>query len=199
MADLYLASQSPRRRQLLDQIGVDHEVISVDVPEIKSAKESPEEYVCRLALEKAKAGLESVYSRGLNPMPVLGSDTLGLMQGEVIEKPRDRSHFIDMLSSLSSKSHQILTSVAVVDNQTEHTILVTSEVTFRELSQSEIERYWETGEPRDKAGGYAIQGLGAVFVLSMQGSYSGVVGLPLLETAQLLEKFGVPVWKASDK
>ncbi|WP_254722339.1 Maf family protein [Gilvimarinus xylanilyticus] len=189
---LYLASGSPRRRELLAQIGVPFTRIKVDVPEVRAAGETPEAYVQRLAEDKARAGLAALPG---DAGVVLGADTLGVLDGQVLEKPRDQGHGAQMLRAMSGREHRILSAVALTDGQRCSCRLVESRVRFRELSDGEISRYWETGEPQDKAGGYAIQGLGAVFVVSMSGSYSAVVGLPLEATAALLAEYNIPVWQ----
>ncbi|MBU2885433.1 septum formation inhibitor Maf [Gilvimarinus agarilyticus] len=189
---LVLASGSPRRRELLRQIGVAFTSVSIDVEEQRRSEESPEAYVQRLALEKAQAGLAN-----LNPKEqavVLGADTLGVLNGQVLEKPHNQSHAAQMLTSMSGVRHQVLSAVALTDGVKQRLALSTTWVTFREITAAEIERYWYTGEPQDKAGGYAIQGLGAVFVTAIEGSYSSVVGLPLELTQNLLAQYNIPVW-----
>lgn len=191
--DLLLASQSPRRQELLRQIGVRFAVVRVDVPEVPAPGEKPEDYVRRLALTKATAGSQ------LHPeLPVLGADTVVVHRGRILEKPQNRAQGLAMLKSLAGDSHQVLTGVAVCRAEVERVQVVTTEVRFREINNEEAERYWETGEPADKAGGYGIQGLGAVFVAHLSGSYSNVVGLPLTETQALLAQFDVPVWCGAD-
>lgn len=195
--DLYLASQSPRRSQLLAQIGVRHQVISVDVPEQPEAGESAAAYVERLALSKARAGFVRVQEESLPVCPVMGADTIVVCDGEILEKPRDQQHGAAMLANLSGRAHQVFTAVALWapgQQQVERSI---TEVRFRILSNEEITTYWLTGEPRDKAGGYAIQGLGAVFIEEIRGSYTNVVGLPLETTRQLLQAFRVPWWQTN--
>lgn len=187
--DLLLASQSPRRQELLQQIGVRFAVIQVQVPEVPGAGESPADYVARLALAKASAG-----SALRVDLPVLGADTVVVYRGAILEKPRDRQHALAMLSNLADDTHQVLTGIAVCHGGKQQVRVVTSEVRFRAITPAEAERYWQTGEPRDKAGGYGIQGMGAVFVAHLAGSYSNVVGLPLTETQTLLADFQVPVW-----
>lgn len=187
---LYLASQSPRRRELLSQIGVLYDVISVSVPEQHESGEPPEDYVSRLAASKSSAGWEA--SR--RDAPVLGADTIVVADERILEKPRDREEAIAMLLELSGREHRVLTAVAVTSNQGQSGVISQSKVHFRDISREEAERYWDSGEPEDKAGGYAIQGFGAVFVASLQGSYSGVVGLPLMETQAILAEHGVAVW-----
>lgn len=195
MSDLYLASQSPRRRELLRQIGVRFTPLPVSVPERPEAGESPADYVQRLALEKARAGYQRVQSEQLPERPVLGADTVGVLAGKILEKPLDAEHGVAMLRRLSGQTHQVLSAVALCDGVAEQVRLSTTDVHFRPLSEIEIHAYWHSGEPADKAGGYAIQGLGAVFVRSLQGSYTGVVGLPLEETLELLRDFQVPWWQ----
>lgn len=182
-----LASASPRRRELLDQIGVQYDVLPVDIDESHRSGESDEAYVQRLAIEKARAG----FNRQETEQPVLGSDTIVVVDQQILGKPKGKADGLAMLSALSAKEHQVMTAVAMVDAQQELCLLNTSRVCFRALSPAEIEVYWNTGEPVDKAGGYGIQGLAAQFIQRLDGSYSGVMGLPLFETAQLLNKFGM--------
>lgn len=183
---IYLASQSPRRRELLTQIGVSHDVLSVTIDESPRSDETPEDYVRRMALTKARAG-----QRLRNDRPVLGSDTAVVLDGRILGKPVDKEDAIAMLTALSGREHRVLTGVALVDDRHDGYRLSDNRVSFRSLSNSEIAAYWETGEPVDKAGGYAVQGLGALFVSHLSGSYSGVMGLPLFETAQLLTSAGI--------
>lgn len=188
--DVLLASQSPRRQELLAQIGVRFAQLAVAVPEQHQTGEAATAYVQRLALCKAAAGAR------LRPdLPVLGADTVVVLADQILEKPRDRADGLAMLQRLSASTHQVLTGIALCHGGRQVSRVVRSEVHFRKISPEEAEKYWETGEPRDKAGGYGIQGLGAVFVEHLAGSYSNVVGLPLMETAQLLAEFGVPVWQ----
>lgn len=192
--DLYLASQSPRRRELLHQIGVNHAVIRVSVPEQPAINESALDYVQRLAREKAAAGFAELQRQHLPLAPVLGADTLGLIDGELLEKPRDKTHAHHILRRLSGCTHDVITAVALHDQQRQVQRLSVTQVTFRVLSDAEIAAYWETGEPQDKAGGYGIQGLGGVFVKEIRGSYSCVVGLPIEATCELLREFNIPWW-----
>lgn len=187
--DLYLASQSPRRRLLLEQIGIDFQALTVEVEEIPRPGESPGDFVQRLALDKAHAGWQSP-KRWLS-VPVLGADTAVVRDGEILGKPADCKHAQAMLAQLSGRGHQVLSAVALVREDREAVRLSTSSVWFRELTEKECQAYCETGEPLDKAGGYGIQGRAAAFVSRLDGSYSGVMGLPLFETAALLEAFGV--------
>jgi septum formation protein len=185
---LVLASASPRRRELLWQIGVAHRVTIAAIDERLRAGETAADCVQRLALAKASA----VPPVGL---PVLGADTAVVLDGEMLGKPHDRHTALAMLARLSGRSHRVLTAVALVDGRGSQLRLSDSEVQFRTLDAAECARYWDSGEPQDKAGGYAIQGLGAVFVSGLKGSYSGVMGLPLYETAALLDAAGVPRWQ----
>lgn len=194
--DLYLASQSPRRRELLHQIGVRHSVVRVSVPEQIAAGESALDYVQRLAREKAAAGFAELQHQQLPLAPVLGADTLGLIDGEVLEKPRDKAHAHQILRQLSGRTHEVITAIALHSQAKQAQRLAITRVTFRELKDAEIDAYWKTGEPQDKAGGYGIQGLGAVFVKEIHGSYSCVVGLPIEAACELLREFQVPWWSA---
>lgn len=186
---LYLASASPRRRELLEQIGVAYQLLSVDVDETLEPGEAPEVYVLRLALAKAREGLD------LRPKdsraPVLGSDTAVVVDGEIFGKPTDRDTALKMLARLSGRCHQVLTAVALIDSEQEQSRLSVSHVCFRTITTVEAQAYWASGEPADKAGGYAIQGRGAIFVERLEGSFSGVMGLPLFETAEMLRAFGL--------
>lgn len=187
---LLLASQSPRRAELLAQIGVNFEVVRIDVPEVRQVGEAPEDYVCRLAEAKAQAGA-ALYPDS----PVLGADTIVVHQHQVLEKPRDQADSVRMLALLSGSRHHVYSAVSVCRGQQQATRLAVTEIRFRNLSSAEINDYWLTGEPVDKAGAYAIQGLAAIFVENISGSYSGVVGLPLTETQALLAQFAVPWWQ----
>ena len=190
---VYLASGSPRRRQLLEQIGVPFQVLSVTVDESIMPGEEPAAYVSRLAGAKAEAGVLSAAAVA-SARPVLAADTVVVIGREVLGKPRDRDDAIRMLALLSGRTHEVLTSIALAAGGRISCRLSRNEVTFRDISAAEAADYWDTGEPGDKAGGYAIQGLGAVFVTQLLGSFSGVMGLPLFETASLLEAAGVPRW-----
>jgi septum formation protein len=187
-APLILASASPRRRELLEQIGVPHEVLAVDVDESPLPGESPEQLVCRLARDKAVAG------RALSAAtrPVLGADTLVVLGGQVFGKPRDAADAMRTLQALSGQVHTVMTAVALAmpDGALLETLSQT-EVRMRPLSPAEILGYWSSGEPAGKAGAYAIQGRGAAFIEHIRGSYSGVMGLPLYETARLLQAQGL--------
>lgn len=191
MNPLYLASGSPRRRELLTQIGVPFTPVSAPIDETPLPGESAAAYVERLAVAKAEAGLASLGG----PALTLGADTAVVLDGRILGKPENREHALAMLAELSGREHQVLTAVAVSDGQRCQSLCVASNVRFRPISPAEAERYWASGEPADKAGGYAIQGLGAVFVTGLEGSYSAVVGLPLSETAELLGQFGIACWQ----
>ena len=187
--DIYLASRSPRRRELLAQIGVRFAVLHADTDETRAPGEMPEDYVLRLAVEKARAVREMLPEHEVRP--VLGADTAVVVDGLILGKPDSLEQAMDMMRLLSGRSHRVLTAVALIARDGERTDLCESRVTFRAIDETEVIRYWGTGEPRDKAGGYAIQGHGAVFVAGLNGSYSGVMGLPLFETGRLLDQVGI--------
>lgn len=184
---LYLASQSPRRRELLAQIGMAFDTVDVDVSEVRAADESPQAYVERVAREKARAGLQVVVERDSNAI-VLGADTEVVLDDRVFGKPRDGADAAAMLHALSGCTHTVISVVCCASVQGERIAACASAVTFAELDTGEIERYVATGEPFGKAGGYAIQGRAAGFVAHLSGSYSGVMGLPLFETMRLLRE-----------
>lgn len=199
---IYLASQSPRRRELLRQIGVQFDVMTfrsgergedADVDETPLADEKVERYVERLALTKAEAGVRRVLWRKMLPRLVLAADTTLEVDGEIIGKPVDTRDAHAILRRLSGRSHRVLTALALSDGKHTRSALSISTVKFRELSDADIRHYVASGEPMDKAGAYGIQGKAAIFVTEIHGSYSGIMGLPLFETAQLLEAFGYPL------
>lgn len=196
LPSIYLASKSPRRCELLQQIGVPHHVINADVIEVPRTQESPSDYVQRLAREKAEAGLASMRRLHLATKPVLGADTIVVINNEILEKPHDAEHAAVMLRKLAGADHQVMTAVAMATEDQCIVKLSVTDVVFRPLNEAEIAAYWQTGEPCDKAGGYAIQGLGAVFVQQIRGSYTGVVGLPIEQMVALLEEFAVPYWQS---
>jgi septum formation protein len=180
---IYLASQSPRRRELLNQIAVTHEVLKVQADETPLGGEPAQDYVYRVTLAKAQAGAD------LKPdQPILAADTCVIIDEKILGKPEDMTHALHMLGLLSGRTHQVLTGVALIHAGKQHYRLSTSQVRFRTIAADEARRYWESGEPCGKAGGYAIQGLGALFIEQISGSYSGIMGLPLFETGQLLGK-----------
>ncbi len=183
---LILASASPRRQELLNQMGVRYALHPVDLDETPLANEPPLAYVQRLAAAKSAA---CVAERG-NGLPVLAADTTVVVDNLIMGKPENYADVLTMLSRLSGKTHQVLTAVSLRGREHGQAVSIT-EVTFKELSKQEIEAYWRSGEPLDKAGSYAIQGKGGLFVASLTGSFSGVVGLPLFETAQLLSQQGI--------
>lgn len=182
---IYLASNSPRRAQLLEQIDVPFSKVNASIVEQLRKGESASDYVLRLALQKAQAGFEN----SPKDRPVLGADTIVVIDNHILEKPVDQQHAQKMLLQLSEATHQVFTAVAMVNNELSKTVLVKTEVTFKALSKQEIENYWLTGEPLDKAGGYGIQGIAGKFVTNINGSYSAVVGLPLYETELLIKQF----------
>ena len=189
---VYLASASPRRRELLEQVGIPFEVRPAHLAEDPMPAEGPADFVIRMAREKARVVWRQVASGP--PRPVLAADTIVVLDQRVFGKPADSAQAQDMLASLSGRTHQVLTAVAVLaEGQTAYRLSV-SEVGLRATTAAERCAYAGTGEPLDKAGGYAVQGRGAVFVESIKGSYSGVVGLPLAETSALLRRFGLPAW-----
>ncbi len=191
---LFLASQSPRRRELLTQVGISFDVLSIDIDETVKKNEIAEGYVVRLASEKAHAGWNVITKE---PKAVLGSDTAVVIEGQILGKPENAADAKKMLALLSGKTHQVMTAVALVTQDSNSSlaelssIINVSDVTFKVLSNTEIEQYVLTGECDDKAGSYAIQGLAAAFITHLSGSYSGVMGLPLFETVELLNKAGI--------
>ncbi|RIZ64726.1 MAG: septum formation inhibitor Maf [Methylococcales bacterium] len=189
-AQIILASASPRRQELLDQINVTYKVYPVDIDETPKTDESPLEYVQRIAAEKSAA-----CKARLNPeLPILAADTSVVLGDIIMGKPKDQADALAMLMRLSGKTHLVYSAISVRGREHGKAVSVT-EVTFRHLQEQEILAYWQTGEPLGKAGSYAIQGLGAIFVESIKGSFSGVVGLPLFETVELLSNQGVAVFK----
>ena len=191
---IYLASASPRRRELLRQIGVSYRLLRVVVDETPLPDETPHAHVARLAQAKARTGCAALGRR--KPAPVLGADTVVIVNGAILGKPRDRAEGLAMLASLSGREHRVLSAVALATAQREAVKVQESRVRFRELTPAECAAYWETGEPGDKAGGYAIQGRAAAFITELRGSYSAVMGLPLYETVELLSVFGIPLWRS---
>jgi len=184
---IYLASASPRRCELLSQLGMNYEQIPADIDETPGQGENPRDYVLRMALEKARAAEKRLDGEHV---PVLGADTSVVVDGMILGKPDDEAGAAKMLRRLSATTHKVISAVAVVGGGREATEVSVTTVKFRKITEAEITAYWASGESADKAGGYAIQGLGAVFIESIQGSYSGVMGLPLFETSCLLESFG---------
>lgn len=188
-ARIYLASSSPRRQALLEQIGVRYHVVEVSVDETWDGLEPPQEYVQRLALQKARAARRVVAD---NTLPVLAADTAVVLDGQILGKPKDRRDALGMLERLSGRRHQVLTAVALV-NEREAVRTSISTVTFAATTPAQRAAYVASGETDDKAGAYAIQGRAAIFIERVEGSYSGVMGLPLFETAELLRDCGIEV------
>ncbi len=182
---LHLASASPRRAELLRALGLQFSQGGADLDERRLPDESPADMVLRLAADKAQA----VEHEGV----ILAADTAVVLGDRVFGKPDDEAHAVSMLGALSARTHTVMTGVAARRGDSLHTVLSATKVRFREIDESEMHRYWQTGEPADKAGAYAVQGLGGLFVESLEGSYSGVVGLPVFETAGLLRQVGLDV------
>lgn len=194
-ADLLLASGSPRRKELLEQIGVRYITCPMDIDETHQAQETADEYVMRLSLEKAQAGLK------LNgKLPVLGADTSVVINGKILGKPESEDHAVAMLMALSGGTHTVMTGVALIRNYNGEcqiqNMVVETKVTFLPITDTQIRQYVATQEPMDKAGGYGIQGKAAIFVEKIEGSYSNVVGLPLEQVGIMLQRFNIPIWQA---
>ena len=188
---IYLASQSPRRRELLSQIGIQYKSVPAEINETPRQNEVPIDYVIRMAREKALCAAGQHQDK-----PLLAADTTVVCNNRILGKPRDKQHFLEMMDCLSGNSHDVITAIAITKGANPSSLLTatsTSKVCFRELTTSETDAYWQTGEPADKAGGYAVQGMAAAFISDIHGSYSGIMGLPLFETAELLKKFAVKV------
>ena len=189
MAQIILASASPRRKELLDQIRVTYIVNPVDLDETPRPNEAPLDYVRRLAAEKSAACVAQLGA----DLPVLAADTVVVLGDLIMGKPKDQDDALGMLRQLSGKTHQVYSAISLRGREHGQAVSIT-DVSFRQLTECEIEAYWQSGEPVDKAGSYAIQGIASVFVESIRGSFSGVVGLPLFETAELLSKQGIEVF-----
>lgn len=187
---LCLASSSPRRQQILAALGLEFDVRPTDVEESRLSGESPDRMVLRLAVAKARAATSAD-----RPAVVIGADTAVVVDGEILGKPGDVDDALRMLARLSGRAHRVLTGVAVRDPSGTATALSSTDVTFREIARDEALAYWQTGEPGDKAGAYAIQGLGGAFVSRVDGSYTGVVGLPVFETLTLLKRAGIDIFR----
>jgi septum formation protein len=186
---IILASASARRKTLLQQIGVRFDVVMVDVDETPHAQEPPHHYVQRLAELKANTAFQKIKTN----LPVLGADTTVVFENQILGKPCDADHAVEMLLTLSGKSHQVMTCVTMMNEKRLLSFVNITEVGFDEITRAQALAYWQTGEPTDKAGAYAIQGLAAMWIKEIKGSFSGVMGLPLYETAQLLKAFDVSV------
>lgn len=199
---IYLVSRSTRRRDLLRQIGVRHTILlmretlsrPIDIDETPAPGESPADYVYRITHAKAEAGWLRLKQRNLPLMPVLAADTIVILDGRILGKPRDAQHAEEMLRALSGKEHQVHTAVGLAFQEQIKLRLSTTTVRFRDISPYEIRTYIASNESHDKAGAYAIQGKAAAFIININGSYSGVVGLPLFETSQLLEESEIPIF-----
>ncbi|MDP3875733.1 MAG: Maf family protein [Methylobacter sp.] len=189
-AQIILASASPRRRELLDQIHITYRVYPLDIDETPLPDETPLAYVQRLAAEKSAAAVAQLG----DSLPVLAADTAVVLDDVIMGKPKDRDDALAMLRQLSGKMHRVYSAVSLRGQEHGEAVSIT-EVTFRPLTENEIAAYWHSGEPADKAGSYAIQGLGGVFVAAINGSFSGVVGLPLFETAELLSRQGIGTYR----
>ena len=187
---IILASASPRRKELLDQIKVSYRIYPVNLDETPFPNETPLDYVQRVAAEKSAACMAQLKTE----TPVLAADTAVILGNVIMGKPKDQADALAMLTQLSGKTHRVYSAISLRGREHSQAVSIT-EVTFRHLTEQEMLDYWRSGEPLDKAGGYAIQGLGGVFVESIKGSFSGVVGLPLFETAQLLSKQGIELFK----
>lgn len=185
---IYLASASPRRQELLHQLGLEFDVMPSNILEVRKPGESPAEYVMRVAGDKARRVAQRVKERNLPVYPVLGADTEVVLEDEILGKPENPTHGREMLHRLAGRTHEVLSGVCVWDRGREYTALSTSRVSLRPLTEAEIAQYWETGEPQGKAGAYAIQGRAAAFIAKLEGSYSGVMGLPLHELDGILQK-----------
>lgn len=190
---LYLASQSPRRREILDQIGVRYQVIASSIDETPLLHEAPAGYVERMASQKALAGREMAAEAG--EIPVLGADTSVVIDDRILGKPTSKDDAFEMLQRLSGRTHQVMSAVAIATPKALRCALSVTEVTFDALDQQTIEDYWATGEPLGKAGSYAIQGLGAALIKRISGSYTGVVGLPVEILIPMLREHKIPVWQ----
>jgi len=198
---VYLASRSLRRRELLKQIGVNFELLllretpsrGADIDETPLPDESPTDYACRIAKAKAEAGWIQLIQRRIPLLPVLAADTVVSLKGRIFGKPENSAHAEEMLAALSGQTHEVLTAVAMIELDRVRVHLSTTSVQFRDISKHEIRAYLAINEAHDKAGTYAIQGVAAIFIAKISGSYSGIMGLPLFETARLLEEFGVEV------
>jgi septum formation protein len=198
---IYLASKSPRRRELLRQIGIEFELLMLrdqtprgpEVSEIVLPNERADDYVKRVTLEKAKFAQQTMWWRKLPHRPILAADTTVVLDGRILGKPADEAEAIDMMRALSGRTHQVLTHVAVLHHDQTFQLTQRSDVAFATLPDSVIRAYCATAEPYDKAGGYGIQGQAALFIQDIAGSYSGIMGLPLFETGQLLEQAGLRI------
>ncbi len=195
---IYLASKSPRRTDLLQQIGVEHQILNIDVDENINRSKSPKENVRALSVLKCQEGVRKIISEHKSSFPVLSADTIVVLGNEIFGKPQEECDAINMLLKLSGKTHLVMTAVTIgIMTEEEakfHTISVTSRVEFAKLTKSDCKEYCDTSEPFDKAGGYGIQGYGSAFIRKINGSYSNIVGLPIHEVVQLLKELKIPYW-----
>jgi len=194
---IFLASASPRRQDLLRQIGVRFQLLNHQVDEQILSGELPRDFVTRMAREKAISGLQQV-PQDYQPV-VLGADTIVVIDSNILGKPRDRRDALSMLQRLSGREHFVLTAVTVTNASETQSVISETAVSVGPITKDQAQAYWETGEPADKAGAYAVQGLGSIFIKAIKGSYSGVVGLPIFETSRLLTHFGVKCWQPNDQ
>ena len=195
---IYLASKSPRRTELLQQIGVEHQILDIDVDEKINHSNSPQDNVRALSVLKCQEGVRKIISERKSSYPVLAADTFVVLGDEIFGKPLEESDAISMLLKLSGKTHLVMTAVTIgIMTEEEakfNTISVSSKVEFSKLTVSDCKEYCDTGEPFDKAGGYGIQGFGSAFIRKINGSYSNIVGLPIHEVVQLLKELEIPYW-----
>lgn len=188
---IYLASQSPRRHELVQQLDISFQHLSVEINEISFSGEEPQSFAERMAREKAEAGVRNLSLLQKPIGLVLAADTIVVIDSHILGKPKDQDDFMRMLGLLSGNDHSVYSAVALNDGKVQKQVISVSRVTMRSLTESEMKRYWDSGEPRDKAGGYAVQGKAAQFITALNGSYSGVMGLPLFETAELLKQYHI--------
>jgi len=195
---IYLASKSPRRTELLQQIGVEHQILDIEVDEDINSSNSPQENVRALSVLKCQEGVRKVTSESKSTFPILAADTIVVLEDKIFGKPQSESDAISMLLKLSGKTHLVMTGVTVgvitAEQAKFHTISVASNVEFAKLTESDCKEYCKTNEPFDKAGGYGIQGYGSAFIKKINGSYSNIVGLPIHEVVKLLKELGIPYW-----
>jgi len=195
---IYLASKSPRRKELLCQIGVEHEIIDIEVDETISKQKSPKENVAALSILKCQAGVHHIINQKKIIFPILAADTIVILGNKIFGKPNSESDAINMLMKFSGKTHSVITGVTIgvilSDQAKFHTISVESKVKFAKLNKNDCNKYCKTNEPFDKAGGYGIQGYGSAFVKEIKGSYSNIVGLPIHEVIELFKKLEIPYW-----
>lgn len=195
---IYLASKSPRRTELLQQIGVEHQILDIEVDEDINSSNSPQEIVRALSVLKCQEGVRKVTSESKSTFPILAADTIVVLEDKIFGKPQSESDAISMLLKLSGKTHLVMTGVTVgvitAEQAKFHTISVASNVEFAKLTESDCKEYCKTNEPFDKAGGYGIQGYGSAFIKKINGSYSNIVGLPIHEVVKLLKELGIPYW-----